>query len=90
FFNRGLPDDGLNDPAYVGTVLKDQYQPVVGHPQFGDIVLLTLPDGSSIHSAVYIADNIVFTKNGPSLTNSRTRPRKRDFIKFDYPRTTSG
>jgi hypothetical protein len=28
------------------------------------VVLLTRPDGRSIHAAVYIADNIVFNKNG--------------------------
>ena len=67
FFNRGLPDDALNDAAHVSRVLAEKYEPVKGSPQFGDVVLLTLPDGSSIHSATYIADRIVFTKNGPSL-----------------------
>ena len=84
FFNRGLPDDSLNDPAYVGNVLKEQYEPVSGLPQFGDIVLLTLPDGSSIHSAVYIADNIVFTKNGPSLAAPFIFSTTEDMLAF-YP-----
>ena len=84
FFNRGLPDDSLNDPAYVGRVLAEQYTPVSGHPQFGDIVLLTLPDGSSIHSAVYIADNIVFTKNGPSLAAPFIFSTMEDMLAF-YP-----
>lgn len=84
FFNRGLPDDALNDPAYVGQVLKEQYQTVTGHPQFGDVVLLTLPDGSSIHSAVYIADNIVFTKNGPSLAAPFIFSTTEDMLAF-YP-----
>jgi len=88
FFGRGLPDDGLNDPAYVGTVLRDQYQPVVGHPQFGDVVLLTLPGGSSIHSAVYIADNIVFTKNGPSLAAPFIFSTTEDMLAF-YPNSES-
>jgi hypothetical protein len=84
FLNRGLPDDSLNDPAYVGNMLEERYQPVTGRPQFGDIVLLTLPDGSSIHSAVYIADNIVFTKNGPSLAAPFIFSTTEDMLAF-YP-----
>jgi len=84
FFNMGLPDDSLNDPAYVGNALKERYQPVTGRPQFGDVVLLTLPDGSSIHSAVYIADNIVFTKNGPSLAAPFIFSTTEDMLAF-YP-----
>jgi len=84
FFNMGLPDDSLNDPAYVGNMLNDRYQPVTGRPQFGDVVLLTLPDGSSIHSATYIADNIVFTKNGPSLAAPFIFSTTEDMLAF-YP-----
>jgi hypothetical protein len=84
FFNMGLPDDSLNDPAYVGNMLKERYQPVTGRPRFGDVVLLTLPDGSSIHSAVYIADNIVFTKNGPSLAAPFIFSTTEDMLAF-YP-----
>lgn len=84
FFNRGLPDDSLNDPAYVDKLLNERYEPVSGHPCFGDVVLLTLPDGSSIHSAVYIADNIVFTKNGPSLAAPFIFSTTEDMLAF-YP-----
>ena len=35
-----------------------------GQPQYGDVLMLSLPDGSIVHSAVYLADDIVFTKNG--------------------------
>lgn len=84
FFTQGLPDDSLNDPAYVGRVLAERYAPVSGHPRFGDIVLLTLPDGSSIHSAVYIADNVVFTKNGPSLAAPFVFSTMEDMLAF-YP-----
>jgi hypothetical protein len=84
FFARGLPDERLNEAAFVGDVLRDQYVPVSGAPQFGDVVLLTLPDGSSIHSATYIADNIVFTKNGPSLAAPFIFSTVEDMLAF-YP-----
>ena len=67
FFKQGEPDAALNAAAHVSEVLQADYEEVNGQPRFGDVVLLTLPDGSSIHSATYIADHIVFTKNGPSL-----------------------
>ena len=57
---------------------------VSGAPRFGDVVLLTLPDGSSIHSATYIADNIVFTKNGPSLAAPFIFSTVEDMLAF-YP-----
>ena len=84
FFNRGLPDERLNEAAFVGDLLRDGYLPVSGAPQFGDVVLLTLPDGSSIHSATYIADNIVFTKNGPSLAAPFIFSTVEDMLAF-YP-----
>lgn len=40
------------------------YFPISGDPTFGDVVILAKPDGEIIHSAVFIADDIVFTKNG--------------------------
>ncbi len=84
FFNRALPDERLNDPAFVSEVMRKNYTPVTGAPQFGDVVLLTLPDGSSIHSATYIADNIVFTKNGPSLAAPFIFSTVEDMLAF-YP-----
>ena len=36
-------------------------------PRFGDLVLLLLPGGDCIHSAVYLAGGLAFTKNGDGL-----------------------
>lgn len=66
FFRRGKPDDAFHTAAGVEKEIREHYDPLKGSPRFGDIVLLNEPDGSSIHSAVFIADDIVFTKNGPS------------------------
>ena len=68
--------------------LRERYKEVGGQPQFGDIVLLTLPDASSIHSAVYIADNIVFSKNGPSLAAPFIFTTIEDMLAF-YPNAES-
>ena len=43
-----------------------------------------MPDGSSIHSAVYIAGDIVFTKNSPSLATPFVFSTVEDMLAF-YP-----
>ncbi len=84
FFNTGSPDETLHTPEGVEKVLNERYVPATGEPRFGDIILLTLPDGSSIHSAVHIAGNIVFTKNGPSLATPFVFSTLEDMLAF-YP-----
>ena len=84
FFNLGATDETLHTPEGVEKVLREGYVPATGEPRFGDIILLTLPDGSSIHSAVYIADGIVFTKNGPSLATPFVFSTMEDMLAF-YP-----
>lgn len=88
FFNQGEPDDTLNDAAHVDGVIEADYEPVNGPPHFGDVVLLTLPDGSSIHSATFIADHIVFTKNGPSLASPFAFSTVTEMLAF-YPNSES-
>lgn len=58
------PDYGRTD--LVVQMLERDYFKLPGAPSFGDIVFFTLPSGDVIHSAVYLADDIVFTKNGPT------------------------
>ena len=64
-FFRDPPDPSFTNGEVVRqTILKDYY-PVLSDPRYGDVIMLTRSDGSIIHSAVYIADNIVYTKNSP-------------------------
>lgn len=67
FFNDP-PDERFADGAVVKRTLEQDYMPIVGRPMFGDVFVLTQPDGTVIHSCVYIADDIVFTKNGYSFS----------------------
>lgn len=64
FFNQE-PDDQLASPDQVKKTLESKYYIVSGKPVYGDRLFLIYPDGSVAHSCVYIADDIVFTKNGP-------------------------
>ena len=61
-------DERLSDINYVGKVLAEQYYPVPGNPRLGDLIMFVRGDGVVLHSCVYIADDIVFTKNGPSFS----------------------
>jgi hypothetical protein len=62
-FFRDTPDDRFIDPKVVGQTLRTDYYPALTDPRYGDIVVLSKPNGEIIHLAVYIAANIVFTKN---------------------------
>ena len=68
-FFREPPDPGFNDPNYILEKLKTEYFQVTTDPRFGDVVMFTTPDQQFIHSAVYLADDIVFTKNGDNPRN---------------------
>lgn len=63
FFNE-KPDPRFQDTAFASNYIKQNcYQ--IGKPtMIGDLVFLLNSKGEVIHSAVYIADDLVFTKNG--------------------------
>lgn len=67
FYNE-QPDDRFTNLEFVQKVLLNDYYLVSGEPQFGDIILFVEPGGRGVHSCVYIADNIVFTKNGAAFS----------------------
>jgi len=62
-FFRDPPDDRYYDPAVWQSELNTNYT-VVAQPTFGDLVFFLRPDDRPIHAAVFIADDVVFTKNG--------------------------
>jgi hypothetical protein len=65
FFNPE-PDDRMADLAAATTRLRRDYYLVQDRFQLGDIVALTDSQGNLFHVAVYLAANLVFTKNGMS------------------------
>jgi hypothetical protein len=62
-FFRDPPDQRFTDSVVVLQTMQTDYYPVLSDPRYGDIVTLAKPDGNIIHMAVFIADNIVYTKN---------------------------
>jgi hypothetical protein len=68
-FFRDVPDPNFGRKDAVLKELDDNYEPIQGEPRYGDLVLIARPDGFLIHLAVYIADDIWFTKNGSNLVH---------------------
>lgn len=58
------PDDVVDDPMAVFDTLRTGFRPVSGPPALGDLIVLLDQRGSPVHAAVYIAEDLVFTKNG--------------------------
>jgi hypothetical protein len=67
FFNDP-PDNRFTDTAYTVSFIESNFYPVGVPNLYGDIVLILNDQGNAIHSAVHIADDIVFTKNGNNFS----------------------
>lgn len=65
-FFRAVPEDRFLDVGVAISTLRNEYYVVQHGYQLGDIVALLDREGNLFHVAVYIADDLVFTKNGTS------------------------
>jgi hypothetical protein len=63
FFNDS-PDPQYYDQQSTIRVLKDSYYVTREKPAFGDRIMLKDKNELALHMCVYIADGVVFTKNG--------------------------
>ena len=76
FFNE-KPDNRFTDTSYTVSFLRSNYYTIAKATSYGDIILFLDSAGNAIHSAVYIADDLVFTKNG----NNFAQPWKLTHLK---------
>lgn len=65
FFNQQA-DDRYLDVTFALNRLKEDYFLVHDGFQLGDVVVFTDAEGGLVHVAVYLADNLIFSKNGTS------------------------
>jgi hypothetical protein len=63
FFRDPSDTIAVDSATFMHELATDHFA-ISGDPSYGDIVILAKPDGGIVHSAIYIADDIVFTKNG--------------------------
>jgi hypothetical protein len=67
FFNE-IPDNRFAEPAYTVKYLEANYYQIATPTKYGDIILFLDGDSNNaIHSAVYLANDLVFTKNGNNM-----------------------
>jgi len=67
FFNHWGREYYLDSRLAASAVMED-YLPVKGEREFGDVLMfMDGTSGNAIHSCVYIADDIVYTKNGENM-----------------------
>jgi hypothetical protein len=63
FFNP-VPDPRMSDNDYASRFIQEHYSEIASPGVPGDLILLLDDQNRVVHSSVYIADDIVFTKNG--------------------------
>ena len=63
-FDNETIDNRLNDPNYAVQFIQKNYYQIAAPSVYGDVLLLMNDRNEIKHSAVFLADDIVFTKNG--------------------------
>ena len=63
-FFRDQPDDHVARVDYTFNAIKKDYYEIESDRHFGDMVALVGADGKVKHVCIYVADDVVFTKNG--------------------------
>jgi len=93
FFNEE-PDDRFADLTQVAKATAADYELVIVSPRMGDMVVLMSPDGTAVHSCVYIAGDIVFNKKGAHFLEPWVLIKLQDAVDLyrvvyrpDYPLT---
>jgi hypothetical protein len=86
FFNE-RPDDRYFDFENTRKTIAGNYSPVVGQPTYGDIIFVHNALGTIVHAAIYIADDVVFTKNGAHFNQPWILMRMDDMMAA-YPAET--
>lgn len=63
-FSSDTPDNRFNDPGFAVEFIRRNYYQIAAPSIYGDILLLMNDRDEVKHSAVFLADDLVFTKNG--------------------------
>jgi hypothetical protein len=63
-FFSDVPDPTLSDAKRVVALLQSDYYPIDSDPRYGDVAVLLNADKQMVHVALYLADDLYYTKNG--------------------------
>jgi hypothetical protein len=83
-FASETPDNRLNDPNYAINYIRSNYYNIAAPSLCGDVLLLMNDREEVKHSAVYLADDLVFTKNGNNYSQPWMIMHIHDLLSF-YP-----
>lgn len=79
-FLNDTPDDRLQDSAFASQYIKENFYQIGKPSKPGDVLFILDAEGGVIHSAVHIADDIVFTKNGVNYAQPWILMRTKDLM----------
>jgi hypothetical protein len=79
-FFKLQPDPGFSNFQYALDVLNRNYSEASGPRRFGDLLLLLDERRQAIHACVYVADDVVFTKNGADFLQPWTLMKIADMM----------
>lgn len=85
-FSNETPDNRFNDPTFAVEYIRKNYYQIAAPSLYGDILLLMNDRNEVRHSAVYLADDLVFTKNGNNYRQPWMLMRIPDLL-ATYPAT---
>ena len=85
-FANDSPDNRFSDPNFNAQFIQKNYYQIAEPSQYGDILLLMNDRQDIKHSAVYLADDLVFTKNGNNYLQPWLLMRIPDLL-ATYPAT---
>jgi hypothetical protein len=84
-FFRDTPNPDFGKLPYVMKELNANYYALNEAPHYGDLVVIARPDGFLVHVAIYIADDIWFTKNGSNMAHPWMLSSEDDVLKqFEF------
>lgn len=66
FFNFS-PEPYLLDTRLATSTVREEFENVEAPYQYGDVLMFIRRDGSAVHSATYLAGDLVFSKNGSNM-----------------------
>ena len=72
------PKEYFLDLRLAASRLMQGYEKVGTPYRLGDVLVFMNPEGNAVHSCVYVADNIVFTKNGENSLSPWLLKRQSD------------
>jgi len=85
-FSSDTPDNRFNDPNFAAQYIEKNYYQIAAPSIYGDVLLLMNDKNEIKHSAVFLADDLVFTKNGNNYRQPWMLMRIPDLL-ATYPST---